>query len=103
MALMRFAKRPAQHLDMIRQQRQPPLRQIDGEEEAATRNEVAAVCGHDAIISRTLAMGFARAQPILRAVRARKIARSAEVVNFECSSSVCDAIAFLFVLQASDV
>jgi hypothetical protein len=37
----------AQQLDMIRQQRQLPLRQIDGEEEASTRNEVAAVRGHD--------------------------------------------------------
>jgi len=41
---------PAQYLDMIRQQRQPPLRQINGEEEAPTRNEVAAVRGHDAVI-----------------------------------------------------
>lgn len=43
MALPRFAKRRAQRLDMIRQQRQPPLRQIDGEEEAPTLNEVGAI------------------------------------------------------------
>jgi hypothetical protein len=51
MALARFAEHRPQHLDMIRQQRQPPLRQIDGEEEAPTRNEVAAVCGYEAITS----------------------------------------------------
>ena len=43
---------------MIRQQRQPPLRQTEGEEEADTGNEVSAVRGHDAILSRNKRDGF---------------------------------------------
>lgn len=45
MAPARFAKGRAQDLDMIRQQGKPPLGQIDGEEEAASRDEVATIRG----------------------------------------------------------
>jgi len=42
----RLTKRSTQFIDVLRQQPQPPLRQIDGEEEAAPGNEVATIVGH---------------------------------------------------------
>jgi len=36
---------------MLRQQLQPALRQIDGEEEAAPGNEIATVAGHVGMVS----------------------------------------------------
>jgi hypothetical protein len=42
----RLTNRDPQILDAFRQQGKPPLRQIDGEEEAAPGEEVAAVTGH---------------------------------------------------------
>jgi hypothetical protein len=42
----RFAKRGPQLVDVFRQQMQMPLRQIDGEEEAAPGKLVAAIVGH---------------------------------------------------------
>jgi hypothetical protein len=41
-----LSKRFAQFVDVFRQQVQLPFRQIDGEEEAASGNEVAAIAGH---------------------------------------------------------
>jgi hypothetical protein len=41
----RLTKRSTQLVDMLRQQPQPSLRQIDGEEEAAPGNEVATLVG----------------------------------------------------------
>ena len=39
-------KRVAQRVDVFRQQMQPPLRPIDGEEKAASGDEIATVAGH---------------------------------------------------------
>jgi hypothetical protein len=46
MPLSYLAKRVAQFVDVFGQQMQPALRQIDGEEKAASGNEVATVTGH---------------------------------------------------------
>jgi hypothetical protein len=61
-----FAEGRAQDLDMVRQQGKPALRQIDGKEEAASRDEVATIICHHELAEKKV-MGFARAQPILRA------------------------------------
>jgi hypothetical protein len=46
----RLTNRDPQILDAFRQQGKPPLRQIDGEEEAASGQDVAAVTGHAAAL-----------------------------------------------------
>jgi hypothetical protein len=46
MMLARFPKGAAQLVDIFRQQRQPTFRQIDGEEEAASRMKIATIVGH---------------------------------------------------------
>ena len=54
---------------VLRQQPQPPLRQIDAEEEAAPGNEVATIVGHAGTTSMVLPRrdGYRCAPPILRA------------------------------------
>ena len=52
----RFVERGPQFSDVIREQPQPPIREIDGEEEAASGDEVATVSGH----ARVEVMGFAK-------------------------------------------
>ena len=47
----RLAKRGPQLVDVVRQQPQMPLRQIDGEEEAASGQEVAAIVGRVSILA----------------------------------------------------
>src|SRR5258706_7510860 len=47
----RLAKCSTEFIDVLRQQPQPPLRQIDGEEEAASGNEVATILGHAAMLA----------------------------------------------------
>jgi hypothetical protein len=46
--LARLTKRIAQFVDMFRQQPQPSLRKIDGEEEAAPGDEIATIVCHAA-------------------------------------------------------
>jgi hypothetical protein len=46
MVSTRLSKRGPQFVDVPGQQRQPPFRQIDGEEEAAPGDEVATIIGH---------------------------------------------------------
>jgi len=47
----RLAKRGTEPIDVLRQQPQSPLRQIDGEEEAAPSSEVATIAGHAATLA----------------------------------------------------
>jgi hypothetical protein len=46
MVSTRLSKRGPQFVDVPGQQRQPPFRRIDGEEEAAPGDEVATIVGH---------------------------------------------------------
>jgi len=46
-----FSKRVAQFVDVFGQQVQPSFRQIDGEEEATSGNEVATVTGHAGVLA----------------------------------------------------
>jgi hypothetical protein len=46
MVSTRLSKRGPQFVDVFGQQRQPPFRQIDGEEEAAPGYEFATIIGH---------------------------------------------------------
>jgi hypothetical protein len=41
-----LAKRGTQFIDVFGQQLQPPIRQIDGEEEATPGNEITTIIGH---------------------------------------------------------
>jgi hypothetical protein len=56
MPLSYLPKCAAQFVDVFRQQSQPSIRQIDGEEEAASGNEVATIAGHACVKM----MGFAK-------------------------------------------
>jgi hypothetical protein len=58
----RFVERGPQFSDVIREQPQPPIHEIDGEEEAASGDEVAAIAGH-AASSRRGVMGIASLNP----------------------------------------
>jgi hypothetical protein len=48
----RLTKRSTQLIDVLRQQPQPPRRQIDSEEEAAPGTKVATIVGHAEMLAR---------------------------------------------------
>jgi hypothetical protein len=48
----RFPECGPQFVDVIRQQPQPPLRKVNGKEEAAPGNEVATIVGHVGLLVR---------------------------------------------------
>jgi hypothetical protein len=52
MALPCLTKRSAQFIDVLCQQSEMPFRQIDGEEETASCDEVATIVGHGGLLKR---------------------------------------------------
>src|SRR5436190_8887016 len=73
MALANLPECGAQFVNILRQQTQSPIRQVDGEEEAASGYEVATIVGH----GQTKDDGFRFALPILRELRRQRISESA--------------------------
>ncbi|MGB9657937.1 MAG: hypothetical protein WCB75_22375 [Pseudolabrys sp.] len=63
MILLRLAKRAPQFVDVLRQQPQTPFCQIDGEEEAATSDQVATIIGQADILAWRGLMGIASLHP----------------------------------------
>ena len=67
MAPPNIAERLAQEVDAIDEKTQAALSQIGREEKAAAADEVLPIARHRASMAQLKAMGFAAAQPILRA------------------------------------
>ena len=70
MVSTRLSKRGPQFGDVLGQQRQPPFRQIDGEEDGAPGDEVATIIGHAGRLAWRGLMGIAALHPFYGLLRA---------------------------------